>query len=108
MNKDVKQAADELKTAIDSDKLIQEYNLLAQKIAESTEVQDLEAKLKELQQQLVKALDDNLSDLYESVKKQYLELKDIYDKHPLVNNYQALKEEMTKVLSEVETILKEI
>jgi len=108
MNNKVKLAADELKSAIDSDKLIQEYNLLAKKIAESTEVQDLEAKLKELQQQLVQALDDNLKELYESVKKQYLELKDIYDKHPLVNNYQSLKEEMTKVLSEVESILKEI
>jgi len=108
MDKKTENSVLELKKAIDGDALIQEYNRLAKEIADSTEVKDLEDKLKDLQQQLVKTLDANMQELHDQVKEQYLELKGLYENHPLVSNYLSLKEEAANLLHEIEEILNSI
>lgn len=108
MNDKVRKAIEELKDSIDADSLINEYNRLANKIAESTELNELESKLKELQKQLVDTLDKNLNDMYEQVKKQYEELKELYEKHPLISNYKVLKEEVNNLLIQINNNLKNI
>lgn len=108
MDDAVKKAATELKNAIDSESLIREYNLLAKEIAESCELQEMEIKLKQLQKDLCKTLDASLDKMHEEVKIQYQELKEAYEKHPLVNNYQNIKEQVEKLLDEIKDILNDI
>lgn len=108
VDKEVKKAVDELKKAFDRDELIQEYRLLANKIAESSEIQTLEKELKDLQQKLCNYLDQNLKELYEETKEKYQELKKVYLENPLVNNYQVLKEQVDELLKEVSEILSKL
>lgn len=106
MSKEVEQAAIELKQALDSSKIVQEYNQLAEQIASSTELNEMEAELKKLQQQLVDTLDKNLETAHAIVLKQYEELRKSYDNHPLYQNYLNYKEEINELLKEVSDIVK--
>lgn len=109
MNNDkINKAVSELKESLNKEKLIVEYNQLAKKIAESSELNELEEKLKKLQQQLVDALDKDLDDLKKLLLLQYEELKKTYQKHPLYNNYFNYKEEVNNLLQEVSRILNDL
>lgn len=109
MNNDqINKAIIDLKESLNKEKLIAEYNQLAQKISESSELNELEDKLKDLQQQLVDALNKSLTDLHQQLLLQYEELKKAYQEHPLYVNYSNYKEEVNNLLQEVSRILNDL
>lgn len=108
MNKEIEKAIQDLKEALNAEKLIKEYNQLAKEIADSCELNELEGKLKELQQQLVETLDKNLTDAHQLALVQYDELKKKYESNPLYLNYSNYKEEVNNLLQEISNILNNI
>lgn len=76
-----------LKSELENTPLIQEYKKI-KVLYESSE------EIKELKKQIVRAKNENRLDDQQN-------LKNIYDKHPLVMNYLSLKEEVSSLLKEI-------
>ncbi len=100
----------ELKNKIDSfideflkEPSIKQFLLLKKQIEEDDEIISLRERLKKSQKEMALSLGTNL---YESNKDKYNELKMEYDNHPLIVNYYVLKDEVDYLLNELKDKLK--
>lgn len=83
--------------------LIKEYFIVKSQIENNVELIELNDKLKLAQKAMSKSIDDD--DLYHKNKKDYEELMIKYNLHPLIVNYQNLKEEVYTLLTQIKDIL---
>lgn len=100
MNKNVQQKAKALNQWILNQEIVIEYQKYENLIQNHPTLKELENELKCLQQQIVQAkhFQENCDELIE----EYQRKKDIFDSHPLVNNYLILKEEVNTLLTQIQ------
>lgn len=100
MNKDVRQKAKILNQWILNQKIVIEYQKYEHLIQKHTKLKELENELKCLQQQIVQA--KHFKESCNELIEEYQRKKEIFDSHPLVNNYLILKEEVNTLLTQIQ------
>lgn len=103
MNSELKVKLDEFINDFLEVKEVKQYLLLKEEIVNSQELKDLQLKLKQSQKNMALSLGTST---YEENKKKYLILKDKYEKHPLVVNFNVMQEEVSYLLKTLENKLK--
>lgn len=88
-----------LKKEIVNSDIYKEYSLLKAQIEASEEIKSLKKQLNELKQNMTNHINDN--DSHALYKKQYLETLKKLDNHPLIQNYNYIKEEFMNELNEI-------
>lgn len=90
-----------MKTIEETAKEIKEYILSLPEVKEYISLKadyESDLKLNELKKLIVRSKNENRMDDYHALKKEF-------DENPLVNNYQASKEEVKNLLKEISSIL---
>lgn len=102
MNSELKNKLDEFIEDFLQVKEVKQYLLLKKEILESSEIKDLQSSLKKAQKEMALSLG---TPSYNENKKIYLELKDRYDRHPLIVNFNVMQEEVSYLLDELKNRL---
>ena len=102
MNSELKEKLDEFIKDFLAVKEVKQYLLLKEEILSSEELNDLQIKLKKAQKEMALSLGTSS---YEQNKKTYFELKNKYDNHPLVINFNVMQEEVSYLLNELQNKL---
>lgn len=102
MNSELKKKVDEFINDFLEIKEVKQYLLLKKEILESNEIKELEKSLKKAQKEMALSLG---TPSYNENKKIYLELKERYDRHPLVVNFNVMQEEVGYLLNELKNRL---
>ena len=105
MNKDIKNKVDEINFMLKNNEIITRYNNAYEALINNKEITDLEDRLKELQKEMKKELEDANSENKEIVIKQFNELKDKLKDDPLYSTYESYKEEVNDLLIQIEDVL---
>lgn len=93
MNK-IDESIQNLKTALNNDELIKQYLALKEAIENSNELKELK---------------DNILSLNKANKINEMKvMKEVYDSHPLIVNFNALKEDVMELLNEIKDELESI
>ena len=103
MNSELKEKLDEFIKDFLEVKEVKQYLLLKEEIVNSQELKDLQLKLKKSQKEMALSLGTSS---YEQNKSKYLELKNKYENHPLVVNFNVMQEEVSYLLKTLENKLK--
>ena len=103
MNSELKEKLDEFIKDFLEVKEVKQYLLLKEEIVNSQELKDLQLKLKKSQKEMALSLGTST---YEQNKSKYLELKNKYENHPLVVNFNVMQEEVGYLLKNLENKLK--
>lgn len=103
MNSELKEKLDEFIKDFLEVKEVKQYLLLKEEIVNSQELKDLQLKLKKSQKEMALSLGTSS---YEQNKSKYLELKNKYENHPLVVNFNVMQEEVSYLLKNLENKLK--
>lgn len=103
MNSELKEKLDEFIKDFLEVKEVKQYLLLKEEIVNSQELKDLQLKLKKSQKEMALSLGTSS---YEQNKSKYLELKNKYENHPLVVNFNVMQEEVGYLLKNLENKLK--
>ena len=96
MNKTIKEKLDDFIEEFLEVKEVKQYLLLKEEIVNSQELKDLQISLKNAQKEMALSLGTSS---YEGNKKKYLMLKDNYENHPLVVNFNVMQEEVSYLLN---------
>ena len=96
MNSEQKNKLDEFIYDFLQVKEVKQYLLLKKEILESSEIKELESSLKKAQKEMALSLG---TPSYNENKKIYLELKERYDRHPLIVNFNVMQEEVSYLLN---------
>lgn len=105
MNNELKKELDEFIELFLNQKIVVQYLKVKKELEESKEISSLQKKLNDSK----KALALSYGKVgYHQNKEAYLSLQEQYDNHPLVVNYQVLKEEVSYLLEQLEMKLKNI
>ena len=96
MNSELKNKLDEFIEEFLEVKEVKQYLLLKKEILESSEIKELESSLKKAQKEMALSLG---TPSYNENKKIYLELKERYDRHPLIVNFNVMQEEVSYLLN---------
>ena len=103
MNSELKEKLDEFIKDFLEVKEVKQYLLLKEEIVNSQELKDLQLKLKKSQKKMALSLGTSS---YKQNKSKYLELKNKYENHPLVVNFNVMQEEVSYLLKTLENKLK--
>ncbi len=103
MNNDIKEQVLKIKNILLSDPKIKEFLKLKEEVKNNQEILDYQDKIRTLQKKMTTNVMDK--EKYEVAKKEYLEILDQYQNHPLVYNYIKLNEEIKDILLEIKEIL---
>ena len=103
MNKELKAKLDEFIEDFLNQKEVKQYLLLKKDIEESTELKELNDRLTKAKKNLALSFG---KDTYEERRKEYDELKNQIDHHPLIVNFEVLQEEVGYLLDELQSKLK--
>lgn len=103
MNSELKEKLDEFIKDFLEVKEVKQYLLLKDELMNSLEIKSLQEDLKQSQKNMALSLGTST---YEENKKKYLILKDKYEKHPLVVNFNVMQEEVSYLLKTLENKLK--
>lgn len=103
MNNDIKEQVLKIKNILLSDPKIKEFLELKEEVKNNKEILEYQDKIRALQKKMTKNVMDK--EKYEVAKKEYLEVLDQYQNHPLVYNYIKLSEEIKDILLEIKEIL---
>ena len=103
MNSELKEKLDEFIKDFLEVKEVKQYLLLKDELINSLEIKSLQEDLKQSQKNMALSLGTST---YEENKKKYLILKDKYEKHPLVVNFNVMQEEVSYLLKTLENKLK--
>ena len=103
MNSELKEKLDEFIKEFLEVKEVKQYLLLKEEIVNSQELKDLQEDLKQSQKNMALSLGTSF---YEENKKKYLSLKEKYENHPLVINFNVMQEEVSYLLKTLENKLK--
>ena len=98
MNSELKQKVDEFIDEFLKVKEVKQFLLIKKQLEESNEIKQLQTDLKAAQKRLALSLH---KPEYEDNKKEYFRLKNEFDNHPLVTNYNILKEEVDYLVNEL-------
>lgn len=102
MNSELKEKLDEFIKDFLEVKEVKQYLLLKDELMNSLEIKSLQEDLKQSQKNMALSLGTST---YEENKKKYLILKDKYEKHPLVVNFNVMQEEVSYLLDELKNKL---
>lgn len=102
MNNELKTKIDEFIDSFLEVKEVKQYLLLKKEILNSNEIKELEDALRKAQKDMALSLGTSS---YESNKNNYIELKQKYDNHPLIVNYNVMQEEVSYLLNELKNKL---
>lgn len=103
MNNDIKEQVLKIKNILLSDPKIKEFLKLKEEVKNNKEILEYQDKIRTLQKKMTTNVMDK--EKYEVAKKEYLEVLDQYQNHPLVYNYIKLSEEIKDILLEIKEIL---
>ena len=103
MNKELKAKLDEFIEDFLNQKEVKQYLLLKKDIEESTELKELNERLTKAKKSLALSFG---KDTYEERRREYDELKNQIDHHPLIVNFEVLQEEVSYLLDELQSKLK--
>ena len=103
MNSELKEKLDEFIKDFLEVKEVKQYLLLKDELMNSLEIKSLQEDLKQSQKNMALSLGTST---YEENKKKYLMIKDKYEKHPLVVNFNVMQEEVSYLLKTLENKLK--
>lgn len=92
-----------LKEVLHDHPLVVEYLRYKDLVTNSREINDLEQRIKILQQLMTQNISDEA--LHHQYKTEYLDLKAKYDNHPYIINYNNLVTQLNDLLTELKTIL---
>lgn len=90
-------------TELENDPRIVEYKKIKRLIAEDEYLQKSEARLKELQQLMTQNVFDK--EKHAKLKEEYLTLKNDYENHPYILNYEALHAEITDLFCTLKNVI---
>ena len=97
--------AKQLKKELDKEPALKDFIAVKAQLDEDQEIALLQNEIKNLQKEMTLALKHGENEVYEEKKKAYLEAKDRFDNHPLVQNYRAYQEDAANLLLQVKEIL---
>ena len=103
MNSELKEKLDEFIKDFLEVKEVKQYLLLKDELMNSLEIKSLQEDLKQSQKNMALSLGTST---YEENKKKYLSLKEKYENHPLVINFNVMQEEVSYLLKTLENKLK--
>lgn len=103
MNSELKEKLDEFIKDFLEVKEVKQYLLLKDELMNSLEIKSLQQDLKQSQKNMALSLGTST---YEQNKSKYLELKNKYENHPLVVNFNVMQEEVSYLLKNLENKLK--
>ena len=96
MNSELKNKLDEFIDDFLQVKEVKQYLLLKKEILESSVIKELESSLKKAQKEMALSLG---TPSYNENKKIYLELKERYDRNPLIVIFNVMQEEVSYLLN---------
>ncbi len=102
MNSELKEKLDEFIKDFLEVKEVKQYLLLKDELMNSLEIKSLQEDLKQSQKNMALSLGTST---YEENKKKYLRLKEKYENHPLVINFNVMQEEVSYLLDELQNKL---
>lgn len=82
---------------------VENYLLVKKQISQDNELKIVSANLKKKQTELVKNL--NNESIHNSIKREYDELQKFYNEHPLVQNYESLRDELSILYCQISEML---
>lgn len=100
MNNHIEKKAQNLHAWLLSEQVVQEYQKYEQELALHSELKNIEETLKELQQEIVKNKHKQIDS--QNLIDDYQKLKASFDENPIVVNYLFYKEEVNKLLIEIQ------
>lgn len=103
MNKELKEKLDKFIKEFLEVKEVKQYLLLKDELINSLEIKTLQEELKVSQKNMALSLGTSY---YEENKKKYLMIKDKYENHPLIVNFNVMQEEVSYLLKTLENKLK--
>ena len=103
MNKELKERLDKFIEEFLEVKEVKQYLLLKDELINSLEIKTLQEELKVSQKNMALSLGTSS---YEENKKKYLMIKDKYENHPLIVNFNVMQEEVSYLLKTLESKLK--
>ena len=104
MNNSLQEYLDQFIQKILSQKEVKQYLLLKEEIANSEELTLLSEEIKSAKKALALSFG---SSLHQQRKEEYLDLVNKYDTHPLIVNFNIVKEEVGYLLDKIEKALKD-
>lgn len=103
MDKKIIELVENIKKELGEYECIKEYRKLKALIDKDEYIKNLKIEIDNAKKNLVHEIRDIYS--HSVAKDHYLSLKKQFDEHPLIKNYQIVKEECYNLLKEVATIL---
>ena len=103
MNKEIQDKLDEFITSFLEVKEVKQFLILKDELASSKEIEVLNDEVRRSQKDMALSLGTSL---YKEKKAYYLSKKREYESHPLIVNYEMLKEEVDYLINELVNKLK--
>lgn len=103
MDRKLKEHIDEFIDEFLSFPEVKQFLLIKEQIESSKEMIELRNNLKQAQKNMALSLGTSS---YEENKKIYFKIKEEYDNHPLIINYNYLKEDVDYLLNEIKELIK--
>lgn len=104
MNNDIDHQLNEVKTLINEEPIVQEFFKLRDDIIHNQELKEISRIMHEHQKEM--SLHVNNEEIYFREKKLYEEYYQKYHNHPLILNYDYIKEEVYNLLMQVSNLLR--
>ena len=98
MNKEIQERLDEFINSFLEEREVKQFLLLKDELSKSKEIEMLKEEVKTSQKEMALSMGTNL---YQKKKDYYLAKKREYENHPLVVNYNTLKEEVDYLINEL-------
>ena len=86
-----------LKKEIQNSDIYKEYTSLKMQIGKSNDIKNLKKELNLLKQELTKNVSNK--EIHSSLKEEYIKKQKQYDNHPLIQNFNYIKEELYEELN---------
>lgn len=103
MNNELKEYLDSFIEKFLSLKEVKQYLSLKSEIENSNEIKELSSQVAKAQKDLALSLGKSS---YQDKKKEYGQVKLTYDTHPLITNFNVIKEEISSLVNELVLNLK--
>ena len=103
MNKNVEEALKTLSNSLFEMDEVKHYFALKQAILDDKELLEINELMRKHQKLMVESIND--PEVHKKEKELYFEYKNKYESHPLVVNYEVIKEEVFNILKQISNII---